>query len=170
MFKFNHELHDIETRNHDRLHLYPTVVLVMFKPSYTAITPHPTIFEYLIDRIETRFIYSISHPIKCYLNDLYSCESIVMFVRTTENDKSLRRRFFYSDCSVIIGCICSSVVVLSASAYGGLRVADVTAMRELFSHGNQYRLACSLFITCVIFSGSLLGVRVPIYILILYRS
>ena len=24
MFTFNHELHEIETRNHDRLHLYPT--------------------------------------------------------------------------------------------------------------------------------------------------
>ena len=73
MFKFNHELHDIVTRNHDCLHLYPTRtsgarnVLRHHIPELLNKFP-----QYLIDRIKTHSIYSFAHQIKCYLVDLYS--------------------------------------------------------------------------------------------------
>ena len=71
MFKFNHELHDIVTRNHDCLHLYPTRtsgarnVLRHHIPELLNKFP-----QYLIDRIKTHSIYSFAHQIKCYLFDL----------------------------------------------------------------------------------------------------
>ena len=83
MFKFNHELHDIVTRNHDCLHLYPTRtsgarnVLRHHIPELLNKFP-----QYLIDRIKTHSIYSFSHQIKCYLVDLYSyaCNDINCYV------------------------------------------------------------------------------------------
>ena len=73
MFKFNHELYNIKTRNHYHLHLYPTRtsgarnILRHHIPELLNKFPH-----YLIDRIETHSIYSFSHQIKCYLVDLYN--------------------------------------------------------------------------------------------------
>ena len=83
MFKFNHELHDIVTRNHDCLHLYPTRtsgarnVLRHHIPELLNKFP-----QYLIDRIKTHSIYSFAHQIKCYLVDLYSyaCNDINCYV------------------------------------------------------------------------------------------
>ena len=79
MFKFNHELHDIETRNHHCLHLYPTCtsgarnVLRHHIPELLKKFP-----QYLIDRIKMHSTYSFSHQIKSYLVDLYSyaCNNI----------------------------------------------------------------------------------------------
>ena len=83
MFKFNHELHDIVTRNHDCLQLYPTRtsgaqnVLRHHIPELLNKFP-----QYLIDRIKTHGIYSFAHQIKCYLVDLYSyaCNDINCYV------------------------------------------------------------------------------------------
>ena len=75
MFKSNDEIHDIETRNHDRLHVYPTRtrgarnVLRHHIPELLNKFP-----QYLIDRIKTHSKYSFSHQIKCYLDDLCSYE------------------------------------------------------------------------------------------------
>ena len=70
IFKFNHELHDIETRNHDRLHLYPTrtsgVRNVLRHHIPELLNKFP---QYPIERIKTHSIYSFSHQIKCYLVD-----------------------------------------------------------------------------------------------------
>ena len=73
MFIYNYELHDIVTRSHDRLHLYPTRtsgarnVLRHHIPELLNKFP-----EYLMDRIKTHSLHSISYHIKCYLIDLYS--------------------------------------------------------------------------------------------------
>ena len=73
MFKYNHEVHDIETRSHDQLHLYPTrtsgalSVLRHHIPELLNTFP-----KNLINEIKTHSLYSISHHIKCYLIDLYS--------------------------------------------------------------------------------------------------
>ena len=73
MFKYNHEVHDIGTRSHDQLHLYPTrtsgalSVLRHHIPELLNTFP-----KNLIDEIKTHSLYSISHHIKCYLIDLYS--------------------------------------------------------------------------------------------------
>ena len=83
MFKFHHELHDIVTRNHDCLHLYPTRtsgarnVLRYHIPELLNKFP-----QYLIDKIKTHSIYSFAHQIKCYLVDLYSyaCNNINCYV------------------------------------------------------------------------------------------
>ena len=62
MFKFNHELHYIVTRNHDCFHLYLTRtsgarnVLRHHIPELLNKIP-----QYLIDRIKTHSIYSFSH-------------------------------------------------------------------------------------------------------------
>ena len=83
MFKFNHELHDIVTRNHDCLHLYPTRTSgarnVLRHHIPELLTKFP---QYLIDRIKTHCIYSFAHQIKCYLVDLYSyaCNDINCYV------------------------------------------------------------------------------------------
>ena len=83
MFKFNHELRDIKTRNHDRLHLHPTRI----SGSRNVLRHHiPELLnkfpQYLIDRIQTRGICSFLHQIKCYLVDLYSyeCNAISCYV------------------------------------------------------------------------------------------
>ena len=73
MFTYNHELHEIETRNHDRLHLYPTRtrgarnVLRRHIPELSNKSP-----PNLVERFKTHSLYSVSHHIKCYLIDLYS--------------------------------------------------------------------------------------------------
>ena len=83
IFKFNHELRDIKTRNHDRLHLYPTRI----SGSRNVLRHHiPELLnkfpQYLIDRIKTHGIYYFLHQIKCYLVDLYSyeCNAISCYV------------------------------------------------------------------------------------------
>ena len=69
-FKYNHEVHDIGTR---RLHLYPTRtssarnVLRHHLPELLNTFP-----KYLIDKIKTHSLFSISHHIKYYLIDLYN--------------------------------------------------------------------------------------------------
>ena len=79
MFKYNHEVHDIGTRSHDQLHLYPTRtsgarnVLRHHIPELLNTFP-----KYLIDKIKTHSLYSISHHIKCYLVDLYSYDCSII--------------------------------------------------------------------------------------------
>ena len=79
MFKYNHEVHDIGTRSHDRLHLYLTRtsgarnVLRHHLPELLNTFP-----KYLIEKIKTHSLYSISHHIKCYLIDLYSCDCSII--------------------------------------------------------------------------------------------
>ena len=79
MFKYNYELHDIVTRSHDRLHLYPTRtsgarnVLRHHIPELLNKFP-----EYLMDRIKTHSLHSISYHIKCYLIDLYSYDCSII--------------------------------------------------------------------------------------------
>ena len=95
MFKYNYELHDIVTRSHDRLHLYPTRtsgarnVLKYHIPELLNKFP-----EYLMDRIKTHSLHSISYHIKCYLIDLYSynCSIIHCYICTitSEIDNSIR--------------------------------------------------------------------------------
>ena len=73
MFKYSYELHDIGTRSHDRLHLYPTRTSgarnVLRHHIPALLNKYP---EYLMDRIKTHSLHSISYHIKCYLIDLYS--------------------------------------------------------------------------------------------------
>ena len=79
MFKYNHEVHDIGTRSHDQLHLYPTRtsgarnVLRHHIPVLLNTFP-----KYLIDKIKTHSLYSISHHIKCYLVDSYSYDCSII--------------------------------------------------------------------------------------------
>ena len=79
MFKYNHEVHDIGTRSHDQLHLYPTRtsgarnVLQHHIPELLNTFP-----PNLIDKIKTHSLYSISHHIKCYLIDLYSYDCSII--------------------------------------------------------------------------------------------
>ena len=79
MFKYNYELHDIFTRSHDRLHLYPTRtsgarnVLRHHIPELLNKFP-----EYLMDRIKTHSLHSISYHIKCYLIDLYNYDCSII--------------------------------------------------------------------------------------------
>ena len=79
MFKYNHEVHNIGTRSHDQLHLYPTRtsgarnVLRHHIPELLNTFP-----KNLIDKIKTHSLYSISHHIKCYLIDLYSFDCSII--------------------------------------------------------------------------------------------
>ena len=83
MFQYNHEVHDIGTRSHDQLHLYPTRtsgarnVLRHHIPELLNTFP-----KYLIDKIKTHSLYSISHHIKYYLIDLdsYDCSIIDCYI------------------------------------------------------------------------------------------
>ena len=120
MFKFNHELHDLETRNHDRLHQYPTHtsgarnVLRHHIPELLNKFP-----QYLVDRIKTHSIYSfshqikcylVSHQIKCYLVDLYSYayNDINCYVcNYTREWQIAKAETVNYDCPVIIGYTCS---------------------------------------------------------------
>ena len=83
MFTNNHELHEIETRNHDRLHLYPTRT----SGARNILRHHiPELLNkfplHLVDRFKTHSLYSVSHHIKCYLIDLYSydCDEIDCYI------------------------------------------------------------------------------------------
>ena len=95
IFNYNHEVHDIGTRNHDQLHLYPTRtsgarnVLRHYKQELLNTFP-----KYLIDKIKTHSLYSISHHNKCYLIDLYSY-----------------------DCSIIDCYICNNILGIRISEF-----------------------------------------------------
>ena len=97
-FKFNNELHDIETRNHDRLHLYATGtsgarnVLRHHIPELLNKFP-----QYLIDRIKTHSIYSFHTKLNVtwsIYTGMNATILIAMFVTTAENDKSPRRKLY----------------------------------------------------------------------------
>ena len=83
MFTYNHELHDFETRNRDRLHLYQTRtsgarnVLRHHIPELLNRFP-----QHLIDKMKTHNMYSVAHHIKFYLIDLYSydCNEINCYI------------------------------------------------------------------------------------------
>ena len=79
IFKYNHEIHDIGTRSHDQLHLYPTRTSGARNVLRHHIPELPNTFpKYLIDKIKTNSLYSISHHIKCYLIDLYSYDCSII--------------------------------------------------------------------------------------------
>ena len=110
MFKYNRELHDNETRNHDphisnshqwcpwRLrHHKPDLLSKYLNIWYTELQR----FVYLLFRTKLNaisLIYTVT-------NDSIS---IAMFA-TTENDKSHRQRLMSDDCHMISGCTCNSV-------------------------------------------------------------
>ena len=83
MFTYNHELHDIETRNHGRLHLYPTRTSgtrnVLRHHIPEPLNKFP---QHLIDKMKTHSMYSDAHHIKIYLIDLYSydCNGINCYI------------------------------------------------------------------------------------------
>ena len=88
MFKYNYELHEIGTRSHDQLHLYPTRtsgarnVLRHHIPELLNKFP-----KYLTERIKTHSLYSIFYNIKCYLIDLYNynCTIIDCYICNNNN-------------------------------------------------------------------------------------
>ena len=98
MFEYNHEVHDIGTRSQDQLYLYPTRtsgarnILRHHIPELLNTVP-----KYLIDKIKTHSLYSISHHIKCYLIDLHSY-----------------------DCSIIDCYICNNIWVWQVAEVGTL--------------------------------------------------
>ena len=70
MFEYNHEVHNIGTRSHYQLHLYPTRTSGARNVLRHHIPELLNIFhKNLIDKIKTHSLYSISHYIKCYLID-----------------------------------------------------------------------------------------------------
>ena len=81
----NHDLHDIETRNRDRLrlHLYQTRtsgarnVLRHHIPELLNGFP-----QHLIEKMKTHSMHSVAHHIKFYLIDLYSydCNEINCYI------------------------------------------------------------------------------------------
>ena len=83
MFTYNHELHDFETRNRDRLHLYQTRtsgarnVLRHHIPELLNRFP-----QHLIDKMKTQSMYSAAHHIQFYFIDLYSyyCNEINCYI------------------------------------------------------------------------------------------
>ena len=77
MFKYNYELHDIGTRSHDRLHLYPTRTSGA-RGVLRHDIPELYIPRIFIDRIKTHSLHSISYHIKCYLIDLYSYDCSII--------------------------------------------------------------------------------------------
>ena len=113
LFKYNYELHDIVTRSHDRLHLYPTRTSrarnVLRRHIPELLNKYP---EYLMDRIKTHSLHSISYHIKCYLIDLYSydCSIIDCYIcnKTSESDNSIKWKFGLRGRPLIIGCRPSS--------------------------------------------------------------
>ena len=129
MFKYNYELHDIGTRSHDRLHLYPTRtsgarnVLRHHIPELLNKFP-----EYLRHRFKTHNLHSISYHIKCYFIDLYSynCSFIDCYIFATimsVSDKSINWKLEFRGRPVIIGCCPSSRTdnFGSGSWFGGCR-------------------------------------------------
>ena len=88
MFKYNYELHEIGTRSHDQLHLYPTRisgarnVLRHHIPELLNKSP-----KSLIERIKTHSLFSIFYDINCYLIDLYNynCSIIDCYICNNNN-------------------------------------------------------------------------------------
>ena len=88
MFKYNYELHEIGTRSNDQIHLYPTRtsgarnVLRHHIPELLNEFP-----KYLIERIKTHSLFSISFNIKCYLTDLhdYNCSIVDCYICNNNN-------------------------------------------------------------------------------------
>ena len=83
MFSYTDVLHEIKTRNQDRLHLYPTRT----SGARNVLRHHiPELLnkftQHLIDRFKTLRLYHVSHHIKCYLIDLYSydCDEIDCYI------------------------------------------------------------------------------------------
>ena len=110
IFKFNHEPRDIDTKNHDRIHLYPTRTSgarnVFRHHIPELLNKFP---QYLIDRIKTNSIYSFSHQIKCYLVDLYSyeCNDINCYICNYSREWQVAKaETVYYDSPVIIGYTC----------------------------------------------------------------
>ena len=73
MFTYNHELHDIESRNRDRLHLYQTRTSgarnVLRHHISELLNRFP---QHWIAKMKTHSMYSVTHHIKFHLIDLYS--------------------------------------------------------------------------------------------------
>ena len=94
-FTYNHELHDIETRNHDRLLLYPTrtsgapnVLRHHILELFNKCPPH------FLDRFKTHSLYSVSHHLNVtWLIYIVTTvmKSIAIFVTTIESEKSVIR-------------------------------------------------------------------------------
>ena len=113
MFKYNYELHEIGTRGHDQLHLYPTRtsgarnVLRHHIPELLNEFP-----KYLIERIKTYSLFSIFYNIKCYLIDLYdydcSISTAIFATIITESDKWIKWKLGSRGRPVIAGCCLSS--------------------------------------------------------------
>ena len=88
MFEYNYELHEIGTRSHDQLHLYPTRtsgarnVLRHHIPKLLIKFP-----KYLTERIKTQSLHFIFYNIKCYLIDLYNynCTIIDCYISNNNN-------------------------------------------------------------------------------------
>ena len=91
MVKYIHELLAVETRNHDRLYLYPART----SGARNALKHHMAdlpnkVPRYLMDRIKTRITY-ILFPTKlnriCLIYTVMSvAKSIAIFATTTEHD------------------------------------------------------------------------------------
>ena len=96
MFKYNYELHDIGTRSHDRLHLYPTRTSGARNVLKYHIPALPNKFpEYLIDRIKTHSLNSISYHIICYLIDLYGYNCIIIDCYICNNTPGASKCLYY---------------------------------------------------------------------------
>ena len=73
MFRYNHEIHDIETRSHDSLHLFPTrtsgarLVLRHYIPELLQKLP-----DDVLRKVRTHSIDTFVSHVKTYLIDLYS--------------------------------------------------------------------------------------------------
>ena len=89
MFTYNHELHDFETRNWDRLHLYQTRtsgarnVLRHHIPELLNRFP-----QHLIDKMKTHSMFSVAHHIKFYLIYIVmtAMKSTAIFATKTDRD------------------------------------------------------------------------------------
>ena len=108
MFTYNHELHDFETRNRDRLHIYQTRtggarnVLRHHIPELLNRFP-----QHLIDKMKTHSMYSVAHHIKFYLIDLYSydCNEIYCYICNKNWPwYSQKQRLRYCGWPMISGC------------------------------------------------------------------
>ena len=70
LLEYNHKFHDIGTRSHDWLYLYPTRTGgIRNVLRHHILNSFP---KYLINKIKTHSLYSKSHHIKCYLIYWYS--------------------------------------------------------------------------------------------------
>ena len=68
MFSYIHKLHEVETANHDRLHLYPTRTIGARNVLWYHIPELLNTFtQHFTDKFKTHSVYSVSHQIKCHL-------------------------------------------------------------------------------------------------------